>query len=141
MQATTSALDSQIGGSHYKGFKIQPVVYSHKNQLSFLAGCVLKRICRYNQPGGKGLQDLEKAVHELELLIELNQQVQEEPPAFLMSMNDLRIHPLTFFEQNRLQYWQLLVIERITLYNRDESHRGMLQEAIENIRTAIKAHS
>jgi len=133
----TSALDTQIGGTHYKSFAIQPVVYSHKNQLSFLAGCVLKRLCRYNQPSGKGKQDLEKAIHELQILIELNHEIADEPPAFLTSINDLRIHPATFCLKNKLDYWQLIVVERITLYNRDEGGAYMLQEAVDMIADII----
>ncbi len=60
----------QVGGSHYKGFPIQPARFSERNKLSFLAGCVVKRVARHNQPGGKGRQDLEKAIHEIQLMIE-----------------------------------------------------------------------
>jgi len=66
-----SALDVQVGGSHYKGFKIQPVEFITKNKLSFLQGCIIKRICRFNQCGGSGLKDLEKIKHEVDLLIEI----------------------------------------------------------------------
>ena len=65
------ALSYQVGGNHYKDFAIQPVEFITRNKLSFLAGCIVKRICRYNRSGGKGLQDLEKIKHECELLIEL----------------------------------------------------------------------
>ena len=69
----TKALDEQVGGDHYKGFKIQPVEYSTKNELGFVQGCIVKRITRYNVPGGKGLQDLQKIKHEVDLLIELEE--------------------------------------------------------------------
>jgi hypothetical protein len=65
----TTALDTQIGGSHYKDCPIQPAEYIHKNGLGFLAGNVVKRITRYNKPGGKGLEDLQKIKHEIDLLI------------------------------------------------------------------------
>lgn len=66
-----NALEIQVGGNHYKGFVIQPVEYITRNQLSFLQGCIIKRISRYNKEGGKGLQDLEKIKHEVDLIIEL----------------------------------------------------------------------
>jgi len=66
-----SALDRQIGGDHYKNFVIQPVEFIQKNGLSFLVGCVIKRICRYNKPGGKGKQDLDKIKHEIDLIAEI----------------------------------------------------------------------
>ena len=59
---------TQIGGSHYKGFAIQPAHFAEANGLSFLEGCAIKRLCRHSR-GGKGRQDLEKAIHEIQLLI------------------------------------------------------------------------
>jgi hypothetical protein len=67
----SGALDVQVGGDHYKRFAIQPIEFTTKNKLSFIQGCVIKRICRYNLPGGKGLQDLEKIKHEIDCLIDL----------------------------------------------------------------------
>ena len=66
-----SALDSQVGGSHYKDRKIQPVQYIEANELKFLEGCVVKRVTRHDRPTGKGREDIEKAIHELQLLLEL----------------------------------------------------------------------
>jgi len=66
-----SALDTQVGGNHYRNGTIQPVQYIEANKLGYLEGVVLKRITRHNQPGGKGRQDIEKAIHELQLLLEL----------------------------------------------------------------------
>ena len=42
-----TALDEQVGGSHYKDFKIQPAEFIEKNNLPFLDGCVIKRMCRH----------------------------------------------------------------------------------------------
>ena len=64
-------LSRQIGGGHYKDFKVQPIEFITENKLSFAAGCVVKYICRYNKPGGKGLQDLEKIKHYVDLIIQL----------------------------------------------------------------------
>ena len=66
-----SALDKQEGGSHYKDCAIQPVQYIEANQIKFLEGCVIKRCTRHDKPTGKGRQDIEKAIHELQLLLEL----------------------------------------------------------------------
>lgn len=63
----SDALDIQVGGNHYKGFKIQPVEFSTVNGLSFIQGSMLKYLCRYNKPGGKGIQDLDKIIHYAEL--------------------------------------------------------------------------
>lgn len=66
-----SSIDTQVGGDHYCQGKIQPVEYIEANGLGFLEGCVVKRATRHNRPGGKGRQDIEKAIHELQLLLEL----------------------------------------------------------------------
>ena len=65
-----SALDRQEGGDHYHVCEIQPVEYIHKNGLSFLEGCIVKRITRYRKDSGKGEQDLHKIIHEAQLLLE-----------------------------------------------------------------------
>ena len=62
-------LDKQIGGSHYKNFKIQPIEYIVLNGLSFPQGDIVKRISRYNQPTGKGKEDLEKIIHVAQLML------------------------------------------------------------------------
>lgn len=66
-----SAFDRQVGGSHYMNGKIQLGHYVKENQLGFYEASVLKRITRHNKTGGKGRQDIEKAIHELQLLLEL----------------------------------------------------------------------
>ena len=64
-----SALDTQIGGGHYKGLKIQPVEYVHQNGIGFIEGSVIKYVTRWRAKGG--IADLEKARHFLDLLIEM----------------------------------------------------------------------
>ena len=64
-----STLDRQVGGGHYKDFAIQPVEFIVKNKLPFIEGNVIKYVCRHRTKLGR--QDLEKAKHYLEMLIEL----------------------------------------------------------------------
>ena len=64
-----SALDKQVGGSHYKDRKIQPVEFIHANGLGFCEGNVVKYVTRWRNKNG--LDDLYKAQHYIELLIEL----------------------------------------------------------------------
>jgi len=64
-----SALREQVGGDHYSKLAIQPVEYITKNKLSYLAGNVIKYVTRYKDKNG--LQDLQKAKHYVEMLIEL----------------------------------------------------------------------
>lgn len=62
------ALNQQIGGSHYKDMRIQPVEFILANNLGFCVGNCIKYLCRYKNKNGK--EDLLKAKHYIELLIE-----------------------------------------------------------------------
>lgn len=63
-----SAKDYQIGGSHYKNKGIQPIEYIMSNRLGFCEGNVIKYVSRWRDKNG--LDDLLKAKHYLEFLIE-----------------------------------------------------------------------
>jgi len=65
----TSALNKQVGGSHYRDKGIQPIIYIHANNLGFCEGNVVKYVTRWRDKNG--VADLKKAIHYLELLIEL----------------------------------------------------------------------
>lgn len=69
MSESESALTRQEGGNHYKGMVIQPVEFIHRNGIGFVEGCVIKYVSRWRSKGG--LEDLKKARHFLDLLIEL----------------------------------------------------------------------
>jgi hypothetical protein len=58
----------QIGGSHYKKYKIQPVEFIIKNNIGFVEGNIIKYILRFKDKGG--IADLKKAKHYIELLID-----------------------------------------------------------------------
>ena len=64
-----AALDTQVGGDHYKNMLIQPVEYIHKNGIGFVEGAVIKYVSRWRAKNG--VEDLKKARHMLDLLIEM----------------------------------------------------------------------
>ena len=66
---TMSALKDQVGGDHYSKLKIQPAEYCHANAIPFIEGSVIKYVTRWRDKGG--INDLRKAKHFIELLIEL----------------------------------------------------------------------
>ena len=66
-----NALDKQVGGSHYKQYKIQPYEFFIANQTPHHKAAIIRRILRYDHPTGKGLEDLKKIQHEIELIIQL----------------------------------------------------------------------
>ena len=76
----TKASDLQIGGDHYKTMKIQPNEFITANQLKWCEGNAIKYICRHSIKGGK--QDIEKAIHYLQLLLEIEYSHREYPVNF-----------------------------------------------------------
>lgn len=62
------AKDRQVGGSHYKDFVIQPSEYIRANNLGWYEGNAIKRITRHELKNGR--EDIEKAIHELEFILE-----------------------------------------------------------------------
>lgn len=69
MDKPRTALNKQVSGSHYKDKGIQPIVYIHANNLGFCEGNVIKYITRHKDKNGAA--DIKKAIHYLELLLEL----------------------------------------------------------------------
>ena len=59
------ATQKQIGGSHYKNMRIQPIEFIVANRLDFIQGNIIKYACRYKEKGG--VQDLDKIIHYAEL--------------------------------------------------------------------------
>jgi len=62
------AYDKQVGGSHYKKMKIQPMQYSMANELDACQHTAIKYITRHEDKAGK--KDLYKSLHTVLLLIE-----------------------------------------------------------------------
>lgn len=60
---------TQVGGDHYTKMAIQPYEYAHKNKLGYLESNVVKYVSRHGDKNGK--EDLLKAIHSLQVLIEL----------------------------------------------------------------------
>ena len=69
LEGANSAITRQVGGKHYKSYKIQPIEFITANNLSFIQGCVVKYICRFNSKNGK--EDLDKIIHYCEMQKEL----------------------------------------------------------------------
>lgn len=68
IEAAPRARDCQIAGSHYRDMAIQPFEYIHANHLGFAEGCIIKYVSRWRAKNG--IEDLRKARHFLDLLIE-----------------------------------------------------------------------
>jgi hypothetical protein len=70
-----SAFNTQVGGGHYAKYAIQPLEFIVKNGISFLEGNVIKYVVRWKDKAG--LEDLKKARHYLDMLIELEQRKED----------------------------------------------------------------
>jgi hypothetical protein len=68
---TLIALETQVGGNHYSTMKIQPIEYTMKNEMNPLQHTVIKYVSRYKAKNG--IEDLKKAIHSLELLIQFEE--------------------------------------------------------------------
>jgi len=62
------ALSTQVGGDHYKKYKIQPLEFFLANKIPHLEACIIKYVLRHSDKNGK--EDLFKAKHAIDILIE-----------------------------------------------------------------------
>jgi hypothetical protein len=62
------ATQRQVGGDHYKRFNIQPIDFIMDNELDWCEANVIKYVTRWQYKNG--IEDLRKAMHYLQLLIE-----------------------------------------------------------------------
>ena len=65
-----NALDTQVGGDHYKECGIQPVEYIAANDLNYFEGNIVKYVTRHRRKGA-GREDIEKVIHYAQLMLEL----------------------------------------------------------------------
>jgi hypothetical protein len=62
-------LKTQVAGTHYKHLAIQPAEYCQLNRLPYCESSVIRYVTRHREKNGR--QDIEKAIHCLQLLLEL----------------------------------------------------------------------
>ena len=68
VEEPTPPSKTQIGGDHYTKLKIQPMEYSMANGLDPLQHTIIKYVTRFRDKAG--LEDLRKARHCIDMLIE-----------------------------------------------------------------------
>ena len=69
LEAAMEAKEKQVAGTHYKDLPIQPVDDCQLNKLGFCESCVIKYVSRHRAKNGA--EDIRKAIHFLELLLEI----------------------------------------------------------------------
>ena len=70
-QEKVAASETQVAGNHYSKLKIQPMEYCLQNDLNYGQSNAIKYITRYKDKNG--IEDLKKAIHCIELLIEFEE--------------------------------------------------------------------
>lgn len=65
---TENAESMQIGGDHYKKYKIQPMVFMLENNIPAVEGAIMKYVIRHRDKNGA--EDLLKARHLIDFLLE-----------------------------------------------------------------------
>jgi hypothetical protein len=60
------ASEKQVGGNHYKQYAIQPIDFIEANNIPYIEGNVIKYLLRWRDKNG--VEDLDKAIHYIELL-------------------------------------------------------------------------
>ena len=63
-----SQYNKQVGGKHYKKYKIQPAEFIMQNNILWSEGEAIVHIIRHKDKAGK--EDLEKAKHYIDMIIE-----------------------------------------------------------------------
>ena len=77
-----SALDSQVGGAHYKEMAVQPwealeAWLTPAEYRGYHKGVAISYLAREQSKGG--MQDIQKAVHHLQRLIEMQGESDDRP--------------------------------------------------------------
>lgn len=79
------AIESQVGGNHYKDMAFQPIELIAALRCSFIQGCIIKYVSRYKNKNGA--QDIKKCIHYAQLAIELDDKRRCNDKALSMNIN------------------------------------------------------
>jgi len=121
----TNALKNQVDGSHYKDMAIQPIEYCQKNKLRACESAVIKYVSRHQDKNGR--VDIEKAIHCLQLLLELDYGGDPAPASPLAE-------PASRADKNmggKTERLMRHVIESPQIVIRDETERDLLCRSLD----------
>lgn len=122
-------LDVQVGGQHYKKYKIQPVELYNKFNLGFGESNLIKYSMRHQDKNG--LQDLDKVDHYCDLMIQFN-----NPVGDFMSFDYIE----HFAHMNNLSPFAKQVIEEVSLWllNNSSDHLQNIKSLLREERSKYK---
>lgn len=122
-------LDIQVGGDHYKNYRIQPIELYSKFELGFKEASIIRYCIRHKNKDGK--QDLQKALHLVEMLQHFN-----NPIGRMIDIEYIE----AFVHQNKLDTFMVIVLEELSLWIHSKSNNHLINLALE-IETMIKSYS
>lgn len=76
LRGSSPPKSTQVGGDHYSKMKIQPIDFITANGIGYIEGNIIKYVCRYKSKNG--VEDLKKAQHYLQMLIEQEERDRNE---------------------------------------------------------------
>ena len=110
-----SSFDKQVGGDHYKEMSMQPFEFIERNGLGYGVGNIIKYLCRFNKKGG--LDDLKKAKHYLELMIELENKYKKSKMKKIRNMEGKKYDTKTFIEKAKAMHGDKYCYDKVKYVN------------------------
>ena len=114
------SLETQVGGSHYTKYKVQPLEFSEKLQITSIIFCIFKYLVRYKDKNG--VEDLRKALHCIDVFVECGKE-----KSVIVSTKDLDDF-LAQFDNKQGE-----AILRCLFLQSNKAHAGMLRILIQDL--------
>lgn len=102
------ALESQVGGNHYKNLAVQPIELITALKCSFIQGSIIKYVTRYKHKNG--VQDLMKCIHFARLALELKDSHKCNPEKLSLELN-------RYILKNKMTILQRRIITQVVYNN------------------------
>lgn len=110
------AVDTQVGGDHYKKLGYQPIELIYKLGLDFFQGNMLKYITRYKYKNGQ--EDLAKCIHYANLAYELGpKDTLVITRKYARPIEEIHEEIMLYKKENKLSNLQTEIILAIYNYN------------------------
>lgn len=132
-----SPLDRQVGGTHYVS-KIQHVSFCQQNGIPWCEAAAIKYIVRHRKKNGK--QDIEKAIHYLELCIH-EEYISKEVNPVGMDPANFVVDTHNFLQANGVDLKSLEASAVFSLLSHQVVHgESTLRNAISDLNVLLKTY-
>lgn len=96
----STALDEQVGGSHYKDLKMQPIELIIEANLTFIQGNIVKYLSRFKHKNS--VEDLRKCVHYAKLGFQFHDAVGINPSNIRYAYKYTKINCFMGLQENAI---------------------------------------